>query len=222
MVKALLSLAILLVLCSWPTVASAQSNPVVLDPPKPQLQEIDPRPLVLKHYLQNYNSPLADHAEYMIKVSDDLGLDWRLIPSVAAVESQFGMRIPGGTDPKYTSYNAWGWGVYGSKRLHFKSWEEGISTVAKGLKTKYVDDGLTTLNQINNRYSSNPDWWWMVEQYWYELTDYETAFMSKFGQQIADYNQNIRNHNAPKQVFQVTDLSINNSGTRLSLDGLNY
>jgi hypothetical protein len=122
MVKALLSLAIVLLISSTGLigVASAQSNPVVLDPPKPQLQEIDPRPLVLKHYLQNYNSPLAAHAEHIIKVSDELELDWRLIPSVAAVESQFGMRIPGGNDPKYTSYNAWGWGVYGNKRLHFK------------------------------------------------------------------------------------------------------
>src|SRR5690606_6004226 len=34
----------------------------------------------------------------------------------------------------------------------FPSWEENIATVARGLRTGYIDDGLDTIDEIQKRY----------------------------------------------------------------------
>ena len=154
-------------------------------------QSIDIRVLTLHYYLKNYDSPLADHAELLIKLADKYELDWMLIPSIAAVESNFGHKIPGGRDPDYTSHNAWGWGVYGTKVTRFRSWEEGIDTVVRGVKLKFVDIGLNTPKKMNVKYSSNPDWYWQVEFFMDELNSYAKKFNGKFGEQIAQYNQSL-------------------------------
>jgi hypothetical protein len=102
---------------------------------------------MLKRFLASYNSPLAPYAEYMIKISDKYGLDWRLLPAIAGNESLFGRVVP------YNSYNAWGWGVHSRGTLGFASWEEGIEKVAVGLKQNYLDQGLTTVDQIMQKYA---------------------------------------------------------------------
>lgn len=108
---------------------------------------IEARPALLKHFLESYHSPLAPYADYIIEISDKYSLDWRLLTGIAGNESLFGRVIP------YDSYNAWGWGVHSKGTLRFSSWEEGIETVAKGLKEKYIDQGLTTIDLIATRYA---------------------------------------------------------------------
>lgn len=169
-------------------------------------KSIDIRVLTLHYYLKNYDSPLADHAELLIKLSDKYNLDWKLIPSIAAVESNFGHKIPGGRDPDYTSHNAWGWGVYGTKVTRFSSWEEGIDTVVRGVKLKFVDIGLNTPKKMNVKYSSNPDWYWQVEFFIAELNAYAQAFDKKFGAQITTYNQNLVQQKVQEQEAKKYDL----------------
>jgi hypothetical protein len=72
-------------------------------------------------------------------------------PAIAGVESTFGKAIPGG-------YNAWGWGVYGDQAIYFSSWKNGINTVAEGLKTRYVDKGLTDPYAMNKVYAASTAW----------------------------------------------------------------
>jgi hypothetical protein len=48
-------------------------------------------------------------------------------------------------------------GVY-----RFKNWEEGIVGVSKGLRENYMNDGLTTPEQIGRRYAASPSWPWKV------------------------------------------------------------
>jgi hypothetical protein len=169
-------------------------------------QSIDIRVLSLHYYLKNYDSPLADHAELLIKLADKYDLDWKLIPSIAAVESNFGHKIPGGKDPDYTSHNAWGWGVYGTKVTSFRSWEEGIDTVVRGVKLKFVDIGLNTPKRMNIKYSSNPDWYWQVEFFINELNTYTKTFDKKFGEQIAQYNQSLIDQKVQEQDAKRYDL----------------
>lgn len=112
---------------------------------------LDPRAQILKDYLHKYNSPLAYHAQDFIEAADTYGVDWKLVPSIAGVESTFGRFIPGG-------YNAWGWGVYGDQALGFQSWKDGIYTLNKGLKEKYINRGLTNPYLMNRIYASSPTW----------------------------------------------------------------
>ncbi len=114
----------------------------------------DKRIAVLKAFLRHYDSPLYDHAEFIVKVSDEYLLDYRLIPAIAMQESTGCKFIPNG------SYNCWGWGIYGSTITRFTSYPEAIQAVAQGLKTHYLDKGLTTPEQIMRKYtpSSSGSW----------------------------------------------------------------
>lgn len=114
----------------------------------------DSRVAVLKVFFRKHNSPLYDHADFIVKVSDEYELDYRLIPAIAMQESTACKVIP------HNSHNCWGWGIYGNKITRFGSYPEAIETVAKGLKTNYIDKGLTTPEAIMAKYtpSSNGSW----------------------------------------------------------------
>lgn len=82
------------------------------------------------------NAPLADYAEKFVEVANKYGLDYRLLPAIAVMES-------GGGKSLFRPYNAWGYGKYS-----FNSFEEGIEIVGKGLKEGYIDKGRVTPAQI--------------------------------------------------------------------------
>lgn len=114
----------------------------------------DKRVAILKAFLRHYDSALYDHAEYIVKISDEYSLDYRLIPAIAMQESTGCKFIP------QNSYNCWGWGIYGSTVTRFTSYPEAIQTVAKGLKTYYIDKGLTTPEQIMRKYTPSSEGSW--------------------------------------------------------------
>lgn len=123
-----------------------------------EARELDPRALILHDYLAQYDSPLQYHAQDFIDAADTYDVDWKLVPAIAGVESTFGKAIPGGHEPSSTSYNGWGWGIYGDNRIGFASWRDGIFTVTKGLREGYMDKGLTTPMAMNRVYASSPTW----------------------------------------------------------------
>ncbi len=114
----------------------------------------DIRAKVLENYLESVQSPMAPYAEVFVREADKYELDWRLVPAIAGLESSFGKYIPAG------SYNAFGWGIFTGKTSGktFQSWEDAISTVSQGLKEKYIDDGLITIESIGNRYAASQTW----------------------------------------------------------------
>lgn len=114
----------------------------------------DKRVAVLKAFFRRHDSPLYEHADYVVKVSDEYGLDYRLLPAISMQESGACKVIP------HNSYNCWGWGIYGSKITRFASYPEALETVARGLKTYYIDKGLVTPEEIMRKYnpSSNGSW----------------------------------------------------------------
>ena len=66
------------------------------------------------------------------------------VAAIARAESSLG------SDPGARArHNAFGWGPHQT----FASWEDNIATVARGLRRGYLDDGLTTLAQIQGRYA---------------------------------------------------------------------
>lgn len=114
----------------------------------------DPRIAYLKAFFRDYNSVLYDHAPFIVQMADKYQIDYRLVPAIAMQESNLCRVIPHG------SHNCWGWGIYGNTVTRFESYPEAIETVTRGLKTGYVDQGLTTPEQIMQKYtpSSNGSW----------------------------------------------------------------
>lgn len=110
------------------------------------------------------NAPLADYAEKFVEVANKYGLDYRLLPAIATIESSGGKN-------NFRSYNAWGWGNKG-----FSSFEEGIEVVAKGLKTGYIDKGRDTVEEIAPVYCppNYKNWARSVNQFMNEIENIES------------------------------------------------
>lgn len=146
------------------------------NPPVSQIEakKLDSKARILAEYLATYNSPLQNHAQDFIDAAEAFNLDWRLLPSIAGVESTFGKYIPGG-------YNAWGWGVYGTQAIYFSSWRDGIFTVGKGLRENYLNKGLNDPYSINKVYAASPTWGSKVSYFMQDLENFAGKFqLDKF------------------------------------------
>jgi hypothetical protein len=132
------------------------------------LQKEDNRTLTLRNFLMQYDSPLAGHSHKFISEADKNGLDWKLVASIAGVESYFGHMIP-----PY-SYNGWGYGVYGTNVRRFDSWDDGITTVSQALRRDYINNwGATNVYEIGSFYAADPLWASKVTHFMNLLEKYE-------------------------------------------------
>jgi len=95
-------------------------------------------------YLTQRQSPLAGLGRRFVKAGRRYGVDPLLLVSIAGAESEFGTT---GGGPKVN--NAFGWGPH----IPFPDWGTGIDTVAKGLRTGYLDQGLKTIAQIGGKWA---------------------------------------------------------------------
>lgn len=134
-----------------------------------EAKKLDNKAKILSKYLASYNSPMQYHAQDFIDASDSFGLDWRLLPSIAGVESTFGKQIPGG-------FNAWGWGVYGNQAIFFTSWRDGMFTIAKGLRENYLNRGLTDPFAMNRIYAASPHWGGKVSYFMADLEKFANKY----------------------------------------------
>lgn len=130
------------------------SAPFETGPFEAEVKTTDGRAANLKIFFRKHNSPLYDFADHIVKVSDQYGFDYRLLPAIAMQESTLCRAIP------ENSHNCWGWGIYGNTVTRFSSYDEAIDTVAKGIKKNYIDKGLNTASKIMAKYtpSSNGSW----------------------------------------------------------------
>ncbi|MDO8570527.1 MAG: hypothetical protein Q7R97_02995 [Candidatus Daviesbacteria bacterium] len=153
----------------------------------------DNRAQNLKKILTSYNSPMADNADDFVRIADKYNLDWKLVAAIAGVESYFGQHVP------YNSYNAWGWGVYGTQAIYFDSWRDGIFTVSEGLRKNYLNKGLNDPYAINKVYAASPTWGSHVSFFLNEIAkfqkDYETnttlSYTNKFLAPVAGTSANL-------------------------------
>lgn len=117
--------------------------------------EVDVRVVALQAFLTRHKSPLADYSEKFVAVADVYGLDYRLLPSIAMQESNLCKKTLSSAP-----HNCWGFGIYGTKRTGFDSYDAAIEKVASTLSKKYIAIGLVTPKEIMTKYtpSSNGSW----------------------------------------------------------------
>lgn len=144
------------------------SNPVLSEV---SAKKLDPEAQILARYLGEFDSPLQYHAQDFVDAAKTYGLDWKMLPAIAGVESTFGKNIPGG-------YNAWGWGVYGNQAIYFSSWKEAIFTIAAGLRKNYLDRGLTNPYSMNRAYAASPYWGGKVTYFINDLEKYAKNYQA--------------------------------------------
>jgi hypothetical protein len=89
-------------------------------------------------------APLVGLGDVFVREGVANGIDPRALVAIARAESSLGS-----DSGARARNNAFGWGPHRT----FSSWEENIATVARGLRTGYLDDGLVTLPQIQQRYA---------------------------------------------------------------------
>ncbi|MGI8419612.1 MAG: hypothetical protein ACR2LN_03120 [Candidatus Levyibacteriota bacterium] len=140
----------------------------------PHIAEKDHRGEILQSYLEQNNSPLADHADTLIKQADANNIDWRMVAAISGVESQFGIQIPG------SSYNGWGFGVYGNNVRYFNSWDDGITTVSTALRQEYMNQrGATNIYSIGATYAADPAWAYKVQNYMNQIDTYGDQYVKR-------------------------------------------
>jgi hypothetical protein len=81
-------------------------------PPSPA----DPRVAKLQHFLTKLNCPVAEMSEDFVRAADENHLDWRLLPSIAVIESSGGKA--------YKNNNIFGW----------NRGEQSFATIRSGLE----------------------------------------------------------------------------------------
>ena len=110
---------------------------------------LDTRTKAVRNIFKKYNSPLVDQAAFYVEYADEFGVDWRLLPSIAGLESTFGKFLMPG------SYNAYGWG---GGHIYFESWEDGIRVINKALRENYMNRGAIDVWSIGPVYAESPTW----------------------------------------------------------------
>ena len=105
--------------------------------------EEDNRVENLRTYLESKNSPLAENAETFVEIADEYGLDYRFLPAIAGIESNFGRA------QLDNSYNPFGWG---GGYIYFESFDEAIKTVGFELYERCVKLGADTPAEIGPSY----------------------------------------------------------------------
>jgi hypothetical protein len=104
----------------------------------------DARPVIIRTYLERYDSPLAPYYLDLFNASEKYGVDYKLIVAIAQCESNLCKKSPEG------SFNCWG---FENGETKFLSWTQAFDQVAKTLKERYIDMGLVTPEQIMPKYA---------------------------------------------------------------------
>lgn len=128
----------------------------------------DARAILVSSFLERYNSPLKPHDYYgnvFVNLADEYDFDFRLLPAIAMQESNLCKNIP------LNSYNCLGFGIHERGTLAFESFEANFKRAARELKMYYIDEGLTTPQQIMTKYTpgSNGSWADSVNQWMTEM-----------------------------------------------------
>jgi hypothetical protein len=120
---------------------AAQADPQPAEKAQVRSDE-DPRILSLRRFFQRNNSPAESLSDVFVREADNNGLDWRLLPGLALIETGGGKHCK--------RHNLFGWR---NGKASFESFTEAIRQVSWSLsnsrfyKDKPLDKMLLTYNK---------------------------------------------------------------------------
>lgn len=169
----ILVIALLITIAIFPkntfAATSAASSAALTPEIKPK--GVDLRVQALGNVLNRYKSILGPYAGSYVASADKYNVDWKLLPSIAGLESTFGRAYIEGT------YNVYGWG---SGRIYFKSWEDGIDEINSKLRSNYMDKwGAQNVWEIGPIYAESPTWAVRVNSFMTEIDNEYFALSTK-------------------------------------------
>ncbi|MBU0578837.1 hypothetical protein KKE34_03505 [Patescibacteria group bacterium] len=128
----------------------------------------DARAELVTRFLERYQSPLQPYSYYgklFVDLADKHSFDFRLLPAIAMQESNLCKNIPP------NSYNCLGFGIHERGTLTFENFDANFERAARELKMYYIDEGLTTPQQIMTKYCPHSDGSWAnaVNQFMTEM-----------------------------------------------------
>lgn len=134
----------------------------------------DPRAIKIDEIFKKYNCPMAGLGEVFVREADKNNIPYWVVASIAFQESSCGKKVPYVDDN--SSYNAWGWAVYGDQVKTFDSWEHGISVVSQYMDEKFFSKGITDLCEIMKIYTppSKGSWCKGVGFFGEEIHEFES------------------------------------------------
>jgi hypothetical protein len=115
---------------------------------KVQAQSDEHQIAQMRVVLTKYNSPMVGLEDVLIATAQKYGLDWTLLAAIAGTESSFARRMPA------QCINPYGWGIYGSNKICFKTLEDSIEGVASGLAKKYNISSVESIARTYNKVST--------------------------------------------------------------------
>ena len=146
------------------TLSAAEPITTQLNGLSTNVQTADARPIIIAQFLQAHNSPLKPYdyfGKFLTELADEYNLDFKLLPSISMQESNLCKKIPS------DSYNCLGLGIHSKGTWAFNSYESNFQAAAKVLRENYLDKGLITPDEIQDKYtpSSNGSWEFAVNQF---------------------------------------------------------
>ena len=98
---------------------------------------IDTRVMRVYTFLKSQGSPMSASASTFVRIADQYGINWQLLPAIASEESGAGRIIPMKANG-VPSFNPFGFGVTGDGSfITFSSWDGAIENVGKQLVDSY-------------------------------------------------------------------------------------
>jgi hypothetical protein len=161
---------------SRPRFVSFASKPLLSGSKGESVSITDARVEKIDRILEKYKCPLAGKGKYFVETADRYNVPYWLVASIAFQESSCGKNTPKPAGVG-ESYNAWGWGVWGTRIKTFDSWENGIDAVTKYLAVNFFEKGVQEPCEIMNVYtpSSNGSWCSGVQYFGDMIQTFETT-----------------------------------------------
>jgi len=134
------------------------ANPLDIESTTTYLHGMDARAKKIDGVYKAYGCPMYGTGEYIVEQADKNGIPYWLVAAVSFQESLCGKYTP--EKAGIESYNAWGWGVYGTNAKFFKSYEHGIKVVSEYFSNRFYKKGIKETCEIMRVYTppSNGSW----------------------------------------------------------------
>jgi hypothetical protein len=127
------------------------AKPLVLAESTETIQVEDSRAVKIDNIFRDYKCPLEGMGSVFVREADRNDIPWWIVAAISFQESGCGKKIP--IVDGESSYNAWGYAVYGGNVHTFDNWAEGVETMSRYLRKRFFAQGVTDPHEIMSVYT---------------------------------------------------------------------